>query len=219
MPKKTGLFIVATCAVVASAFGGTDSQCMIDCNARNYQYKYCESVCALPDKGGSTRSQSGFVHRSMYDAASAGRRDAQEERKRQLENDLLAEELRRARAQSASVTTDQAVAREPAPGAATPSSSVPKNEQLLLEKFQTAIRYRRYRWKDFDEVVFAQDLKISMDMVGLMAESPNAADIAYYLGTHKEEAASISKMSLPAAAQEIFAIEAKIQTPSKDDTR
>ena len=77
----------------------------------------------------------------------------------------------------------------------------------IAQRFSEAIQYRRYRWDDFDEVVFDEELQISLDMVALMAESRYAADIAYYLGKHPEESARISQMPLPEAGKAIFDIE------------
>ena len=77
-------------------------------------------------------------------------------------------------------------------------------------RFSEAIKYRRYKWDDFDDVVMNPDLKISLDMVALMAESQYAADIAYYLGNHLEESKEISRMQLPWAGKAIFAIEKEI---------
>ncbi len=53
-------------------------------------------------------------------------------------------------------------------------------------------------------------------MLGLMAESRYAADIAYYLGKHKAQAAAISIMSPSGAARAIYGIEAQI---ARDDQR
>ena len=77
-------------------------------------------------------------------------------------------------------------------------------------RFYEAIKYRRYKWDDFDEVVMNPDLQISMDMVALMVESQYAADIAYYLGSHLEESEVISRMKLPWAGKAIFSIETEI---------
>jgi hypothetical protein len=59
--------------------------------------------------------------------------------------------------------------------------------------------------------VSADGLQINDDMVALMAESEYAADIAYYLGKHPDEAARISRMPLQDAGPAIFAIEAAVR--------
>jgi hypothetical protein len=85
----------------------------------------------------------------------------------------------------------------------------PARPQLSPEanRFAEAIKYRRYRWADFDETIFAKDLIVSQDMMGLMAESRYAADVAYYLGKHKDISAQISRLPLPEAAARIKVIE------------
>ena len=86
----------------------------------------------------------------------------------------------------------------------------PNDQDELLSQFGNAIKYRRHRYEDFDEVVFADDLSITTDMIALMAESPYAADLAYYLGTHPSEAAAISTMPLDQAGKAIYSIEKKL---------
>ena len=53
-------------------------------------------------------------------------------------------------------------------------------------------------------------------MVALMAESEYAADIAYYLGQHPDEAAKISRMQLQDAGRAIFAVEKTLPTSAPD---
>ena len=69
---------------------------------------------------------------------------------------------------------------------------------------------RMHLFPDFQQVVFSQDLAISDDMIKIMAPSPFAADIAYYLGTHKIEAMAIKTMSLADASQAISGIESRL---------
>jgi hypothetical protein len=91
--------------------------------------------------------------------------------------------------------------------ASAPQSS---DKDEIVSRFGNAIKYRRFRYKDFDEVVFNQSLQITEDMVALMSESEYAADIAYYLGNHPDEATAVSRMALPQAGAAIFAIEEKL---------
>jgi hypothetical protein len=74
---------------------------------------------------------------------------------------------------------------------------------------------RMHLFPDFQEVVFSQDLAISDDMIKLMAASPFAADIAYYLGAHKIEAMAIKTMSLADASQAISGIESRLMQTAK----
>ena len=83
----------------------------------------------------------------------------------------------------------------------------PNYSDRLLGTFLARIKYRRYRWTDFDEVVFAEELQLSDDMVALMNESRYTADIVYYLGNNPEVSSTISKMPLPKAGRAIYEIE------------
>jgi hypothetical protein len=52
----------------------------------------------------------------------------------------------------------------------------------------------RSRYSDFDAVVQAPDVPITPHMAHLLGMSDNGADVAYYLGTNKEQAAQIASM-------------------------
>lgn len=82
------------------------------------------------------------------------------------------------------------------------------------QRFKEAIMYRRFKWKDFDEVAFAPGVQVTSDMLGLMSESQYAADIAYYLGKHQERSAQIAKMPLRDQSAAISDIEAKVSASS-----
>jgi hypothetical protein len=82
------------------------------------------------------------------------------------------------------------------------------------ERFKAAIKYRRFRWPDFDEVAFAPGVRVTTGMIGFMAESRYAADIAYYLGKHQERSAEIAGMPLRSQAAAIADIEAKVSANS-----
>jgi hypothetical protein len=88
-------------------------------------------------------------------------------------------------------------------------SSAPQshNKDEIISRFENAIKYRRFRYKDFNDVVYDERLQITVDMVALMSESVYAADIAYYLGKHPNEATAVSQMELPQAGAAIFTLE------------
>lgn len=77
--------------------------------------------------------------------------------------------------------------------------------------FNLAAASRKYLYPDFDSVAYAQDVTITIDMIKLMTGSPFAADIAYYLGKNKVEAAAISKMPMLQASKAIMNIEKAIE--------
>lgn len=120
-------------------------------------------------------------------------------RAQQLENEQRAQDLQRAQQKQETQAQVQA------------ASDAPNAPAAILARYQEAIKYRQYRWNDFEKVTTAPELQLSLDMVALIAESRYAADIVYYLGKHPEESAAISKMALPDAGRAIFSLEKKIK--------
>ena len=91
----------------------------------------------------------------------------------------------------------------------TQSGQASPNADYQRQWFEKA-RPRMGLYSDFAEVVYADDVNITPDMVMLMSSSDYAADIAYYLGTHKAESTAISKLPLLDAARAIDDIEASL---------
>ncbi|NBT32031.1 MAG: hypothetical protein EBT13_09070 [Rhodobacteraceae bacterium] len=69
------------------------------------------------------------------------------------------------------------------------------------------------RYSDFDQVVSAPDLPISPAMARVITSSDVGADVAYWLGTNKAEAARIAQMSDLDMARALGAIEARVSMP------
>jgi hypothetical protein len=131
-------------------------------------------------------------------------RRAQEERERiDLERERL--ELERQR-----LDADRQRSRDLSgqPGASVPTPPATVSDPYLQE-WLTKAQPRMGLYPDFAAVVFESDVAITPDMVKLMAGSEFAADIAYYLGTHKAEARAIAMLPLLDAARAIDAIEAQ----------
>jgi len=82
----------------------------------------------------------------------------------------------------------------------------------VIEDWLRAAAPRMGLYPDFEKVVFSPDVPITTDMVRLITSSPLAADMAYYLGTHKMESLAISKMSLADAAQSLSQLEARLKS-------
>ena len=85
-------------------------------------------------------------------------------------------------------------------------------DSTAAKQFMTAIQSRKGRWADFDQIVFKSNVAYSEDMLALMAQSPFAADIAYYLGTHPHESALYAGMPLEQSQPAIKAIEEKAKS-------
>lgn len=86
----------------------------------------------------------------------------------------------------------------------------------LIQDWLKAAGPRMHLYADFEKVVFAPDVSINLDMIRLMSRSQFAADIAYYLGTHKMETLAISQMALLDAARAVDRIEAEFKKKSQN---
>jgi hypothetical protein len=81
-------------------------------------------------------------------------------------------------------------------------------KQAQIEKFMAAIKPRKDMYPDFDKVVIQSNTPMTQGMLGMIAQSPYAADIAYYLGQHPEQSAGIAKAPAQQAQAAIKQIEA-----------
>jgi hypothetical protein len=144
-----------------------------------------------------------------------------QQRQIELQNEQIAIENQRQREAASRATTPAQAdsvsgsATAPVQAASAADVHVPPGpnqaeRQAQGEKFMKAIQYRRYRWADFDKAVFSTGWPASPDMIALMAESPYAADMAYYLAKHPDEAGLISRMPLPQAGAAMREVEAKV---------
>jgi hypothetical protein len=82
--------------------------------------------------------------------------------------------------------------------------------QAQVAKFMEAIKHRKHRFADFDQVVTHSNTPVTPAMLALMAESPYAADIAYYLGKHPEQSGAIALMQPAEAGSALRLLEATI---------
>jgi hypothetical protein len=82
--------------------------------------------------------------------------------------------------------------------------------QAQVAKFLKAVQRRKYRFPDFDQVVLHGNAPITPGMLGLVAESAYAADVAYYLGKHPEQSATIAQMTPADATLALQQIESTI---------
>jgi len=73
-----------------------------------------------------------------------------------------------------------------------------------------AIKPRKDRFADFDKVVIHGKTPVTPSMLGLMADSPYAADIAYFLGKHPEQSVAIARMAPAEASVAVHEIETTI---------
>jgi len=74
-------------------------------------------------------------------------------------------------------------------------------------------------YPDFNRIVFAEDLRITVPMIKIMAESKYAADIAYFLGKNKEVASEIASMEMERMRINITGIESSIREKELKDAQ
>jgi len=88
-----------------------------------------------------------------------------------------------------------------------------REQQEMAQNWADQAEDARAKYVDFDKVVSAPDVSISPTMARMITASDAGADVAYYLGTNKAEAARIAQMSDLDAARSIGAIEARLSMP------
>ncbi len=103
----------------------------------------------------------------------------------------------------------------PETGTQAPADCGEALQKAQVARFMAAIEPRRHRFADFDRVVFHGKTPLSQDMIALMAESPYAADIAYYLGQHPDQADAIARMHLSQAGLAVRQLAATIAAQDK----
>lgn len=71
----------------------------------------------------------------------------------------------------------------------------------------------RTRYADFDQVALSESTPITPPMAQVIQSSDMGADVAYYLGTHRAEAAQIAQLEPLDMARALGAIEARVSLP------
>jgi hypothetical protein len=79
--------------------------------------------------------------------------------------------------------------------------------------FESRAQAVREKHSDFDEVVFNENLSVSVPMRDAFMNLPDGAELAYHLGQHPEEAARISRLSPNHQMLELGRISYQLATP------
>lgn len=87
--------------------------------------------------------------------------------------------------------------------------------RATIETFNAKSEDARSRIQDFDAVVSNPNLKISPEMLEVIAESDRAPEIAYYLGKNPHEAAQIASLPSHLQGARLAQIEAKVSVPAR----
>lgn len=88
----------------------------------------------------------------------------------------------------------------------------------LAQEWAAQVEDAQTRYADFDRVVNDPNLPIAQHVAGMIQTADNGADLAYYLGTHRDEAARISQMPPMEAARALGRIEARLSLPKPKTT-
>ena len=83
----------------------------------------------------------------------------------------------------------------------------PLPPQVQIKNFMDAIKPRRQRFADFDKVVLQSNTPLTQSMLAVITASPYAADMAYYLGKHRDEAGAIAQLPPPEGGEAMKQIE------------
>lgn len=84
------------------------------------------------------------------------------------------------------------------------------------DSIDEAIERGRVKYEDFADVVYAETLTMTQEMVDAITLSDVAEDVLYYLGTHPEEAAALKGLSSLKIAREVGRIEAVLLAEEDD---
>lgn len=90
------------------------------------------------------------------------------------------------------------------------AETVQRERQKTLDAYQKRVAQAAKEMPDFDDVVYRPDVTISDVMAHTIMESEAGPKIAYYLGTHPEEADRIAELSPVSAIRELTRIEDKL---------
>lgn len=82
-------------------------------------------------------------------------------------------------------------------------------KETRTQTVKTQVEAARAKHADYDQVV-TNDVTVSPAMAEMMVGSEHGAEIAYYLGKHRDEAAKIAKMSPAQAGAALARIEVKL---------
>ena len=86
-------------------------------------------------------------------------------------------------------------------------------QHIVRTHWNEQVAEARTRFADFDEVALSNEVPIADASVEIITQSDRGADLAYYLGQHRAEAAEIAKLSPTAQAYRLGLIEAKLDLP------
>jgi hypothetical protein len=206
------LLLVALYSLAFTASAATDNACMQRCTNSGSTYAYCQNLCTYSSESRYPLPQ--LVTPNIAESFNRGMREAQAARQRQAEIDAtteLADAQRR-------LLDEQAHAQHLDNERRERSDQAIDNDSVedARQRWLAAAMPRVSRFPDFNSTVFADDVDISAPMIEWMSRSKYAADIAYYLGKHKDIATLISQQVPSGMATSLAAIEAEIASADQN---
>lgn len=89
-------------------------------------------------------------------------------------------------------------------------------QQRIAEGFAKNVEIAKTKYADYEDAIEdATNAPCTSDMLNAMMESPQGAEVMYYLAKNPQEAARIAKLTPHGQAREIGRIEARLATPPK----
>lgn len=85
-----------------------------------------------------------------------------------------------------------------------------QEREQTYQSLQEKLSEGAAKYDDFEDVVYDESVPITDSMAEAMADSENAADIAYHLGSNPKEAARIAGLSATKQAREITRLEGRL---------
>lgn len=219
------LLAVLSALLAHSALADIDYTCLNRCTSQNYQYQYCQEVCSY--NTAPTRPAPPPIYYpgpSQTNAAIArgvpgidlsgtlGAIAAMKMQQQQIEIQRERMEAERRFIEAQTRAQELANERQNAPPQqAGGGPEVGERDRAAFIKWANAVAPRKHLFPDFERVVFAEDVDISVPMIELLAESEYAADMTYYLGTSKAEAARIARLPFLDQAVAIKEVEKQVK--------
>ncbi len=140
-----------------------------------------------------------------------GQREALEMQRMQQETERIRQETERMRLENEQRRRQIEEARKRTDSQAKEDQARRTTDDDAIKKWFEVAQPRMHLHSEFNRVVFAPDLRLTIPMIQIMTESKYAADIAYFLGNNKPTALEISNMDSARARTAISVIEMSIR--------
>ena len=219
------LIVVSMVLFTQSAMADVDYTCLNRCTSQNYQYQYCQEVCSYntapsrptppPVYYPGPSQTNAAIARGVPGIDMSGTLGAiaamkMQQQQIQIQREQMEAQRRYVEEQTrAQKLANERQAAEGRQGGSGPEAN--ERDRTAFVRWAKAVAPRKHLFPDFERVVFAVDVPISVPMLELLAESEYAADVTYYLGTNKAEAVRIAGLPFLDQAVAINEIEKRVK--------